>query len=271
MRVAIVGLGGIGASIGLGLATPAKPRPFWRIGFDIDPSACEGALAIGAVDAIAHSLIECLEADILFIATPPMSLPNIFQQIAPHIRPHTIVSDTASVKAPVVAWAKQFLPNLANFVGGHPIAGTEHHGWQSARAELFQGCAWALTPLPETSADALTAVESVVQALGAHPFQIDARTHDREMALLSHLPHALAFSLIRIHEQNPTLLPAGGSWRSATRVAQSDPALWAQILSLNREPLLEWLARLRSQLDHLESALHQEDRGQIQNLLSPRS
>lgn len=266
MQIAIIGLGGIGASIGLGLATEPS---FKRLGYDVDPQACEGALTIGAIDRVAKSLAECACAEIIVLATPPASLPSLMQALGEVIPPHTLLTDTASVKAPVLAWARQFLPNPAQFVGGHPIAGTEHHGWRSARADLFHEAQWVLTPIPETPADALERIAALVRALGATPVVMTAQTHDEEVALLSHLPHILAFSLHSLGEQFAPELQGGGSWHSATRVARSDPELWSQILTLNREAVLNWLARLHSQLDALEAALHTGDSKAVYAVLCP--
>lgn len=267
VQIAIIGLGGIGASVGLGLGALPEPLFERRLGYDIDPRACEGALSVGAIDHAAASLQECAQAELILIATPPAALPTLLEQLAPHLSPAHVLTDTASAKSPVLNWARQRLPYPAQFVGGHPLAGTEHHGWESARHDLFHGAQWVLTPTPETHPDALETVRQMALHLGATPVLMDAEAHDREMALLSHLPHVLAFSLQSLAAQSPTHLAGGGSWRSATRVAQSDPALWAQILTLNREALLEWLARLRTQLDALAGALQKGDTEAVERLL----
>ncbi|MCL6533945.1 MAG: prephenate dehydrogenase/arogenate dehydrogenase family protein [Armatimonadetes bacterium] len=267
MQIAIIGLGGIGASVGLGLGALPKPLFKRRLGYDIDPRASEGALALSAIDHAVASVQACAQAEVILIATPPTTLPMLFEQLAPHLSPAHILTDTASVKTPVLHWAKRLLPYPARFVGGHPIAGTEHHGWQSARNDLFHGAQWVLTPAPETDPDAIETVRQMVISLGATPVLMDAGAHDSEMALLSHLPHVLAFSLQSLALQSPPSLAGGGSWRSATRVAQSDPTLWAQILTLNREAVLEWLARLRTQLDALEDALQKGDTEAVERFL----
>jgi prephenate dehydrogenase len=167
----------------------------------------------------------------------------------------------------VLRWAEAHLPYPSRFVGGHPIAGTEHHGVRAARADLFHGAPWALTPIAQTDPDALLRVQAFVRTLRAAPLTMDAALHDREFALLSLVPHALAFSLAAMHRENPTALPPGGSWRSATRVAQSDPALWAQLMSLNREPTREWLEQLLQRLQQVADALSQDDLDKLQRLL----
>jgi prephenate dehydrogenase len=268
VQVAIIGLGGIGASVGLAIQHEALG---WGVvGYDVAPDALTGALQMGAIDHPAESVAACADADLVVIATPPLAMPEVFQQLAPRLRPETVLTDVASVKSPVLRWAEAHLPYPSRFVGGHPIAGTERHGVRAARADLFHGAPWALTPTAQTDPDALQRVEAFVQTLRAAPLTIDAAQHDREFALLSFLPHAVAFSLAALHRENPTTVPPGGSWRSATRVAQSDPTLWAQLMALNREPTREWLEQLIQRLQTLADALGQGDPRTIQGRLCPQ-
>lgn len=268
VQVAIIGLGGIGASVGLAIQHEALG---WGVvGYDVAPDALTGALQMGAIDHPAESVAACSCADLIVIATPPLAMPEVFQQLAPRLRPETTLTDVASVKSPVLRWAEVYLPYLSRFVGGHPIAGTERHGVRAARADLFHGAPWALTPTAQTDPDALQRVEAFVQTLRAAPLTIDAAQHDREFALLSFVPHAVAFSLAALHRENPTTVPPGGSWRSATRVAQSDPTLWAQLMALNREPTREWLEQLIQRLQTLADALGQGDPRTIQGRLCPQ-
>ena len=265
MRIAIIGLGGIGASVGLALQHAALDCVV--MGYDLAPDALSDALQAGAIDHPAESVAACADADLIVIATPPLAVPAIFQQLAPSLRPDTVLTDVVSVKLPVLRWAEQYLPDPSRFVGGHPIAGTEHHGIRAARADLFHGASWALTPTAQTDPDALLRVQAFVRTLRAAPLTIDAAQHDREFALLSFVPHALAFSLAAMHRENPTALPPGGSWRSATRVAQSDPTLWAQLILLNHEPTRMWLGQLIQRLQTLADTLTQGDPDALQRLL----
>ena len=268
VRIAIIGLGGIGASVGL--AVQHEALGWGVVGYDIAPDALEGALQIGAIDHPAESIAACADADLIVIATPPLAMPEVFQALAPRLRPETVLTDVASVKSPVLRWAEAHLPYPSRFVGGHPIAGTEHYGVRAARADLFHGAPWALTPTAQTDPDALQQVEAFVRTLRAAPLTVDPAQHDREFALLSFVPHAVAFSLAALHRENPTALPPGGSWRSATRVAQSNPALWAQLMALNREPTRQWLEQLIQRLQTLADALGQGDPRTIQGRLCPQ-
>lgn len=263
MRIAIVGLGGIGASIGLACQKVGAER----LGYDTDPKALEGALSIGAIDRPAQELAECAQAETIILAVPPKAVFSVLRELAPALNPHIVLTDTTSIKVPVLEWAQQTLPYPNRFVGGHPIAGTEKSGWASAQPDLFQGAQWVLTPLPDTDPDALQVVQRWVQTVGAVPLVMEAAQHDREIALLSHLPHAIAYSLSALHRQQPTLLQGGSSWHSATRVALSDPALWSQIFTLNRTHLLEQLRLFHAQLHTLTALLEIGDEVQVERFL----
>jgi prephenate dehydrogenase len=144
VRIAIIGLGGIGASVGLAIQHEALG---WGVvGYDVAPDALTGALQMGAIDHPAESVAACADADLVVIATPPLAMPEVFQQLAPRLRPETTLTDVASVKSPVLRWAEAYLPYPSRFVGGHPIAGTERHGVRAARADLFPRRAVGVDP-----------------------------------------------------------------------------------------------------------------------------
>lgn len=265
MRLSIIGLGGIGASVGL--AIKAHRLPLQIMGYDLRREVMEEAHARGVIDAPCPTLEACAEADLILLATPPRAIYDCLLQLAPRLKPDTILTDVASVKAPVLAWAQELLPYPEQFIGGHPIAGTEQSGLQAARADLFEDAPWVLTPTVQTNPDALQQVEALVQSLGAIPTRLNAEQHDREFALLSFLPHCIAFSLIALQQEHPTQLPGGRSWRDATRVAASDPELWTELLILNRQNTLEYLNALTHRLRELAELLAQADAEQIRAFL----
>ncbi|MCX7993162.1 MAG: prephenate dehydrogenase/arogenate dehydrogenase family protein, partial [Fimbriimonadales bacterium] len=228
MHISIIGLGGIGTSVAL--AYQHAELGDLVLGYDKDPDAIRGALEMGAIDQPVDSVPACADADLIVIATPPRAVPAILQRLAPSIRPDTTITDVVSVKQPVLEWAREYLSHPSRFVGGHPVAGTEYRGYQAARADLFHGAQWVITPTRETDSDAIERVEHLIRAVRATPLQMDAAQHDREFALLSFVPHCIAFSLAALHAKNPTVLSGGSSWRSATRVARSDPELWTELL-----------------------------------------
>src|SRR5919202_782711 len=217
-RLAIVGTGLIGASVGLA----AKRAGVTQVdGFDPDPGALEQAAERGAVDAPASSLGEAVaEADLAVVAAPVAELPAQVAAVLGATPERCTVTDVGSTKGPVCAAAA----GAARFIGGHPVCGSEAHGPEHARAELFEGATWFLTPVAATDPQRYRALHGFVTSLGAVPVAVDPAAHDRLLALTSHLPHALANLLLnqaggsRVEGHEP-LAAAGGSLRDMTRAA----------------------------------------------------
>ena len=202
-------------------------------------------------------------ADLIMLASPPQSARILLQAISAQIQPGAIVTDLCSVKAPVVAWASEALPDPSRFVGGHPMAGSERSGLDAAQAALYQGARWLLTPTPATAPDALARVEALVRALGAHPQRLDPAEHDKLLAGASHLPLAAATTLANTLAEAPdwpqmAQLAAGG-YRDTTRIAAGDPIMARDICLTNRDALLAWLDAYLEQLASLRAAIAQGD------------
>lgn len=230
MRIAVIGTGLIGASVGLA----ARERLGAEVvGWDPDPSA---ALAAGAVDRAAGSVAEALDgAEAAFVAVPVGALAETVAAVLAAAGERCVVTDTGSVKRSVVAAVDD-----ERFVGGHPLAGGEASGAAHARADLFDGATWYLTPTQRSSGLRLQELHRIIAGLGARPEVVDPETHDRLMAAVSHLPHVLANVLVG--QASAVLggdrMPAiGPSFRDATRVAGSHPALWDEIYAANAEAL----------------------------------
>lgn len=224
MRIAVVGTGLIGASIGLA----ARERLGATIaGVDPDP---EPARAAGAVDE-ACSLEDALDgAEAAFVAVPVPALTETVAAVLAAAPPACVVTDVGSVKSDLVAATGD-----ERFVGGHPLAGAEQGGAAAARADMFEGATWFLTPTQATSGIQLEKLHHLLAGLGARPAVIEAAAHDRAMATVSHLPHVLANVLVGLAADG---VPAmGPSFRDATRVAGANPALWAGIYASNAEAL----------------------------------
>jgi prephenate dehydrogenase len=224
LRIAVIGTGLIGASIGLA----ARERLGASVaGVDPDPGP---ALAAGALDE-AVSLAEALDgAEAAFVAVPVPALPETAAAVLAAAGPQCVVTDVGSVKSPVVAAVSD-----ERFVGGHPLAGAEQGGAGAARADMFEGAPWFLTPTHTTSGIQLERLHRLLSDLGARPSVIEAAAHDRAMATVSHLPHVLANVLVALAGES---LPATGpSFRDATRVAGANPALWAGIYASNATAL----------------------------------
>ena len=235
MRIAVVGLGLIGGSIALAARERADAEV---VGFDASAEARAGALARDAVHGVAGSLAAAVaDAAAVFVAVPVGVLPAAVGEVLAAAPAGCVVSDVGSTKRSVVAGVED-----QRFVGGHPLAGAETAGIEHARADLFEGAVWYLTPTAGTSGVLYERLHRLIAALGARPAAIDAETHDTLLALVSHLPHVLANVLVAqavgALESGDERLPATGpSFRDATRVAGASSAIWTDIYLSNRDAL----------------------------------
>jgi prephenate dehydrogenase len=262
-EVAIIGLGLIGGSIGLGL----QDFSYAVGGWDIDPSAIDLALQRGAINGRFDSPEEAAEADLIVVATPPEAVVPTLERLAPHLRPETVITDCASVKAEIVGGVRRIAPPiLPQFVGGHPMAGLHLSGIGNATWNLFEGAAWVLTPTAETDRQAYSTVSKMVHGLGAKVYLMDPAEHDRHVALLSHVPHLVAAQLMKeaIGLSYPQV--SGGSWRDMTRVASSDPGLWTEIVMNNREAIAGVLRRLSTEMDQIATMVEEGDAFNVRRL-----
>lgn len=251
MQVGIVGLGLIGASIGMGLRRwPSVGRILGHDGYAAHEAE---ALRLSAVDRCVE-LGEIAQCDLVFVAVPPDAVIKVLEYIEQAGSPETIVTDCTSVKLPVTRWSRA-RKRKSWFVPGHPMGGTEHSGPTHADAVMFEGKPWILTPPKSGGQTAFAMVEAAVRALGSKPIVCDAAIHDRQVALLSHLPHVLAAALLVQSEMEGVQLPSGGSWRDATRVGGSNPDLWTQILLSNRKEVLDATNTMISELSSFRNAV----------------
>ena len=231
MRVALAGVGLIGGSIGLAARARLGAHV---VGYNRSPAALEVALERGAIDEAVTSIAAIGTADIAIAGVAIDALPATVQALCEAL-PDAVVTDVGSTKAGLVGAI-----GSENFIGGHPLAGAEATGVAHARANLFQGATWYLTPRDETPGVLYERLARFVAGLGAVPAAIAPDDHDRLMAVVSHLPHVVANLLVGQAADalgGDTLPATGPSFRDATRVAGSNPELWAQIYSANRDAL----------------------------------
>lgn len=244
MRIAIIGLGLIGGSVGLALRR--AEAGFEVVGFARRPEAASRALEIGAVDRTEGSLISAVkDAELVLIATPAMAMKEILAEIGGSLREGSIVTDTASTKAEVMDWAEVTLPPSVSFIGGHPLAGKETSGIEAADGGLFQGCTYCLIAGRGAAKEARDTVAGLVRQIGANPLFIDASEHDGLVAGISHLPLLISVALITATTKSPSWpemarLAASG-FRDLTRLASGDPRMSRDICLTNREPILHWI------------------------------
>jgi prephenate dehydrogenase len=247
--VLVVGTGLVGTSIGLGLGR----RGVDVLLTDASPTALALARDVGAGTPVRERAAAVPE--LVVVAVPPDVTPGV---VAAHLErwPRAVVTDVASVKAPVVA-AVSAVAGADRFVGGHPMAGRERSGPLAARADLFEARPWVVTATPDTSAAARSRVGALARDLGAVLVDMSPGEHDEAVAVVSHLPQ-LAASLVAARLRTAgdrAVALAGQGLRDVTRIAASDPVLWAQILAANADPVRRALGRLRDDLDELLDAL----------------
>ncbi len=262
-RVCIVGIGLIGGSFGLALKKHGLAREI--VGVARSETTLREAVEVGACDFATADLIEAATgADLVFLAPPVGQMSAICSQIAPVIAPGALVTDAGSTKADIVRECAPFFGSRAHFIGGHPMAGSEKVGPLAARADLFDGATWILTPTPQTSADALLTLRGLVESFGAKPLVLDAQTHDELLAVTSHLPHLAAVALVHVFltakskdEATPQLI--AGGWRDGTRVAAGSPEMWRDICLANRGAVSGALSDLTDQLLAVKSLLETSD------------
>jgi prephenate dehydrogenase len=257
-RLAIVGTGLIGASVGL--AARAAGVDEVR-GWDVDPEALAVAGGREAVEPAA-SLEEAVDgAELAVVAAPVAELPLEVANVLAASGNGTTVTDVGSTKGQVARAVTD-----ARFIGGHPVCGSHTHGAANANGELFRGATWFLTPVAATDPERYRTLHGFVVSLGAVPVAVDPEAHDRLVALTSHLPHALANLLLnqagasRIDGHEP-LAAAGGSLRDMTRVAGANPRIWVDIFLDNAEALGTALAEHRRRVEQVERALADGDAG----------
>lgn len=260
--VGIVGLGLIGGSIGLAL----KARTQFSIyGFDVDTAVAKKALEIGAIDSYAQNLEDIgLQANLIFIAAPIAQTAQTIKNLLPFLSPGTIVTDVASVKWGIVNEVEKELFNKnITFIAGHPMAGKETQGVDTADPKLFEGRPWVLIRNDNVAIEDYRKIENVIALMGAETILLDAETHDMAVASVSHLPLLVANTLLETVVENQlwdisSRLAAGG-FRDTTRLASGNPQLHKDIVCANREKILFALSELEEKLREMRRLIELQD------------
>lgn len=261
MKIGVVGVGLIGGSIGLALTERLDADVS---GFDPDRRTLEEATRRRAIAHAAASAAEAVrDAEIVFVAAPISALPRAIDEVLGAAPATCVVSDVGSTKRELVGGRDD-----PRFIGGHPLAGAETSGVEHARADLFEGATWYLTPGPTTSGELYERLHKTLAGIGATPTAIDAADHDLVMASVSHLPHVFANVLVAqaAHALGDSeRLPATGpSFRDATRVAGASSTIWPDIYLSNREALVALIDETQSRLAEVRAALAGADRPAIE-------
>jgi len=265
-RLAIVGTGLLGASVGL--AVKAAGFAGEVVGVGRRRATVEKARALGAVDTVADDLAGAARGSgLMVVAVPLGAFDRTLAELSPHIHEQMPVTDVGSTKGSVLAAAHRWLPRPGRFVGSHPMAGSERQGPESADAGLFAGKPCIVTPEDDTDDDALALVESLWQQLGMTLLRMSAEAHDRAVATVSHLPHAAAVMLVQVAMRQGGWDVASTGFRDTTRLASSNPPMRADIMANNREALLSALQAMRDQIDRLSDVLQHGDDDALLSLL----
>lgn len=273
-KLVVVGVGLIGGSFALALRRAGMVDHI--VGMGRSPENMQRALELGIIDEQAHDFSAALSgADFVLLAIPVKQTAHVMQQMAPYLESCTLISDVGSTKQNVVEAARTNLGrHIQRFIPAHPIAGTEFSGAEAAFPELFQDKPVILTPLQENDPKAVDRVASLWRHCGGNVTSMQPEQHDRILAAISHLPHMLAFSLMKhIHtlsEGNPMeiLRLAGSSLNDMTRISASSPEMWRDICLENRTALLAQIEAYQQELSVLHQMLANRDGDSLERLFS---
>ena len=265
MRVAVLGVGLIGGSVGLA----ARRRLGAEVaGFDPDAAILERARELEALDRGAPSVEDAVDgAELVFCAAPVAALPRLVAEALDASGPDAVVTDVGSTKRGLVAGLADD-DDAERFIGGHPLAGAETSGVENAREDLFEGARWYLTPTERSGGLHYDRLQRAVADLGARPQAIDAESHDRLMATVSHLPHVIANVLVQeaaaaLAEESERLPDVGPSFRDTTRVAGANPAVWADIYAANSAAVADAIEAIGSRLTDAATLIRSGEADQV--------
>jgi cyclohexadieny/prephenate dehydrogenase len=264
--LAIIGVGLIGGSIGLAAKRRAVAERV--VGAGRRQASLNQALALGAIDETFLDLAPAVhQAEVVVFCAPVDRIADQIVASAPNCAPGTLLTDAGSTKAEIVRRVEGRLPQGVDFVGSHPLAGSEKRGPEYADGDLFQDRLTIVTQTPATDPSALARTAAFWQALGSHVEVMDPEDHDRALALTSHLPHLVAASVAGILPPELRGLTASG-FRDTTRVAAGDPTLWTGVFAQNRLAVLNALERLEVRLSQFREALAAQNWSTVGDLLA---
>jgi cyclohexadieny/prephenate dehydrogenase len=259
-KVAIICVGLIGSSLARVLRRDKLAREI--VGCARTPETCRAILDLGLADSVTSDPGAAVKgADLVMICAPIGAYKSIAPAMAPHLKKGAIVSDVGSVKRAVIRDIAPFIPEGVHFVPGHPVAGPEHSGPEAGFAELFQDRFCILTPPPGTDTRAVKRIADLWRRAGMKVEIMDPKHHDQVLAITSHLPHLIAYTIVGTatdlegHIKSEVIKYAAGGFRDFTRIAASDPVMWRDIFLNNREAVLEMLGRLTEDLAALQRAI----------------
>ena len=266
MKIGIVGLGLIGGSIGLDLTK----QGYDVVGVSRQQTTCNVALQNQVVSEASVDLAILAKTDLIFVCTPIANILSTIKRIIPYLSEKTIITDVGSVKNAIVATATQL---WANFVGSHPMAGTAHQGIEAAEFNLFQDAPCVITPVDNTSNDAIVTVSRIWEKLGCKIYKVTPEIHDQAVAWISHLPVMISSNLIAscVNHKNPEVIAlakkiASSGFRDTSRVGGGNVDLGLMMAQYNREQLLSCLNEYQENLGVMINYIEQENWGELQKI-----
>lgn len=271
-KVAIIGIGLIGASIALA-ARHHKSESRIAL-YDRDEAVCKTAQDLNIGDEICADSAACVaDADLVILAVPVGAMKAVMNQIKDHLKKGAIITDTGSTKRSVIRDIGPLIPNTCHLVAGHPLAGTEFSGPEAGFPSLFDGRYWLIIP-GEAPQEKVSQLEQFLSALGAMTEQMGADYHDRILALTSHLPHLIAYTIVGTATdleqdlKNDVIRFSASGFRDFTRIAASDPVMWRDVFINNDEAILEMLQRFNEDLSYLQRAIRWKEGDKLFELFS---
>jgi cyclohexadieny/prephenate dehydrogenase len=272
-RMTIIGMGLIGASIARAARQYGLAKTI--IGGDISQDVCDRAAGLGLADQMTTDLCAAVkQADLVILCVPVGAMAAVGEAIAPCLKPGATLSDVGSVKGAIVRDLGPIIPNGVHFIPGHPIAGTEFSGPEAGFAELFKGRYCVLCPVPGTNENAISRLNDLWQQMGSKVEIMEAAHHDRVLAITSHLPHLIAYTIVGTatdlaeETREEVIKFSASGFRDFTRIAASDPVMWRDIFLNNREGVLEMLQRFSEDLTALQRAIRWGDGDSLHQLFS---
>lgn len=263
-RVALIGLGLIASSMAHAMKAAGLAGEI--VGYAKSAESRAVALEIGFIDHAADTAAAAVVgADLVVLAVPVGAMEAIAAEIGPHLVPGATVTDVGSVKQAVITAVQPHIPEGVHFIPGHPIAGTEHSGPRSGFATLFRNRWWLLTPVPGTDPEATLRLRHLCEAMGAKVDEMDAPHHDLVLAVTSHTPHLIAYTMVGVADDlrrvtdSEVIQYSAAGFRDFTRIAASDPTMWRDVFLTNKDATLDILGRFTEELFALQRAIRLGD------------
>ena len=267
-RVALIGLGLIAGSMAHAIREGGLARE--TVGYARSGQTRDVAREIGLCDRITDSAAEAVAgADLVVLAVPVGAMGAVAAEIAPHLKPGATVTDVGSVKQAVIDAVAPHIPEGVHFIPGHPLAGTEHSGPRAGFASLFRNRWWLLTPLPDSDPQAVARLFDLVRGMGAKTDRMEPAHHDLVLAVTSHAPHLIAFTMVGVADHlrqvtdEQVIQYSAAGFRDFTRIAASDPTMWRDVFLHNKEATLDILGRFTEELFVLQRAIRMGDGQQL--------